>query len=124
MVQEAGMGEKLAQQEYEQFMSDSAEKRANDSKAITEKESQKAGLEAELQDAKDSKKAQEKELLATQEFLRDLHSDCDWLLENFDLRKQARADELDALAKAKAVLSGADFSEFVQLASVHRHLRH
>merc|ERR1719265_2318182 len=123
-MQEAEMEEKLAQEDYEQYMKDSAEKRANDSKAITEKEVQKAGLQAELQDAKDSKKAQEKELLATQQFLADTHADCDWLLENFDLRKQARADELDALGRAKAVLSGADFSEFVQLASVSRHLRH
>jgi len=37
-----------------------------------------------------------------------LHKDCDWLLQNFDTRKEARADELDALGKAKAVLSGAD----------------
>merc|ERR1719386_670977 len=121
-MQEAEMEEKLAQEEYEEFMKDSAEKRANDSKAITDKSAQKANLEGELQAAKDSKKATEKELHATQEALHDTHQDCDWLLENFDLRKQARADELDALAKAKAVLSGADFS-FVQVkASIKRHL--
>merc|ERR1719487_1742124 len=101
-MQEAEMDEKLAQEEYEQFMADSAKKRADDSKAITDKSAQKAQLEGELQAAKDSKKATEKELQATQEALRDLHTDCDWLLENFDLRKKARAEELDALAKAKA----------------------
>merc|ERR1719473_1676640 len=123
-MNEANMEEKLAQEEYEQFMKDSAEKRANDSRAITEKTAAKAQMESDLQAAKDSKKAEEKELLATQEALHDTHQDCDWLLENFDLRKQARADELDALAKAKAVLSGADFS-FVQVkASIKRHLRH
>merc|ERR1719271_2379872 len=106
-------------------MKDSAEKRSNDSKAITDKEAQKAQLEGELQAAKDSKAAQEKELKATQEALHDTHQDCDWLLENFDLRKQARADELDALAKAKAVLSGADFSLVQVKASIKRHhLRH
>merc|ERR1719456_1314576 len=56
-MQEAEMDEKLAQEEYEQFMADSAEKRANDSKAITDKESAKAGLQTELQEAKDNKKA-------------------------------------------------------------------
>merc|ERR1719324_2097195 len=95
-MQEAEMDEKLAQEEYEQFMADSAEKRANDSKAITDKSAQKAQLEGELQ--------------ATEEALHDLHTDCDWLLENFDLRKNARANEIDALKKAKAVLSGANFS--------------
>merc|ERR1719506_2851053 len=122
-MNEAQMSEKLAQEEYEQFMKDSAEKRANDSRAITEKNAAKAQMQSDLQAAKDSKKAEEKELLATQEALQDTHQDCDWLLENFDLRKQARADELDALAKAKAVLSGADFS-LVQMKTVKRHLRH
>merc|ERR1719456_595061 len=59
-MQEAEMDEKLAQEEYEQFMADSAEKRANDSKAITEKEAAKANAQAALQAAKDSKKAEEK----------------------------------------------------------------
>merc|ERR1719265_1086464 len=123
-MQEAEMEEKLAQEDYEQYMKDSAEKRANDSKAITDKSAQKAQLEGELQAAKDSKKATEKELHATQEALHDLHTDCDWLLENFDLRKNARAEEIDALAKAKAVPSGADFSFMQTSSSIKRHLRH
>ena len=51
-----------------------------------------------------------KEALATVNFIGNLHKDCDWLLQNFDLRKDARAGEVDSLKKAKAVLSGADFS--------------
>merc|ERR1719463_380070 len=42
------MDEKTAQEDYEEFMADSAEKRAADSKTITEKEAQKAGLEGDL----------------------------------------------------------------------------
>merc|ERR1712107_197488 len=38
------------------------------------------------------------------------HSECDWLLQNYDLRKDARANEADQLKEAKAILSGADFS--------------
>merc|ERR1719261_2054686 len=56
-MQEAEMEEKLAQEEYEQFMADSADKRAADSKAIIDKEAQKSALQAELQEAKDSKAA-------------------------------------------------------------------
>jgi len=40
----------------------------------------------------------------------ELHSSCDFLLKNFDLRQAARQEEMDALAQAKAILSGADFS--------------
>lgn len=44
-------------------------------------------------------------------------------MENFDLRKTSRADEMDALKKAKAVLSGADFSLVQTGAGVRRSLR-
>ena len=40
---------------------------------------------------------------------------CDFLLKNFDLRREARSNEIDAMQKAKAVLGGADYS-FVQVA--------
>jgi hypothetical protein len=46
--------------------------------------------------------------MATAETLKDLHMECDWLLNNFEARKEARAGEIDALKKAKAVLSGAE----------------
>jgi len=120
-IQEIEVDEKNAQEEYEQFMSDSAKKRATDSKAIEDKESAKADLESRLLKDEESKTSTMKEAMATHEFLADVHSDCDWLLNNFEARKQARAGELDALTKAKAVLSGADFS-LIQTAHVHRHI--
>lgn len=52
----------------------------------------------------------------------DLHLACDWLLSNFDSRKAARAGEVDSLKKAKAVLSGADYS-LVQKTKHHATLR-
>merc|ERR1719164_293859 len=119
-IQEIEVDEKNAQEEYEQLLADSAKKRAEDSKAIEDKESAKADLEARLLKDEESKTATMKEAMATHEFLADVHSDCDWLLSNFDARKQARAGELDALTKAKAVLSGADFS-LIQKSEIHRH---
>jgi hypothetical protein len=38
-----------------------------------------------------------------------LHASCDFVLDNFNLRQEARAAEMDALENAKAILSGADF---------------
>merc|ERR1719155_250832 len=92
------------------MMSDAAAKRAEDSKLITEKSSMKAQLETELQESKDGKATATKELMATLEYMSSLHGECDWLLKNFDVRKEARASEIDALGKAKAVLGDADFS--------------
>merc|ERR1719388_489751 len=107
---EAETEEKNAQADYEKMMRDSAAKRADDSKTIEDKAGAKAGLEEDLQEAEVSKKDKAKELMATEKYLADLHLECDWLLKNFDLRKEARANEIDALKKAKAVLSGADYS--------------
>jgi len=115
--------EKDAQKEYESFMSDSVAKRTADSKSITEKESQKAELEADLMGAKDLKKTKAAELMATQEYIMQLHGSCDFLVQNYDLRKKARADEVDALKRAKAVLSGADYS-FRQVAARKAFLAH
>merc|ERR1719337_371057 len=56
-VQAAEMDEKEAQKDYEEFMGDSAKKRATDSKSITEKDSQKAELEGDLQAAKGAKES-------------------------------------------------------------------
>merc|ERR1719428_2722869 len=59
--------------------------------------------------------------MAKAEFIKDLHLECDWLISNFQVRKEARAGEIDSLKKAKAVLSGADYS-FLQTkrALLHR----
>merc|ERR1719271_1557259 len=102
--------EEEAQKDYEEMMAESAAKRAADSKSLTEKDSQKADLEGDLQAGKDAKKAKTAELMALEEYIAKLHGDCDFLIENFDVRKEARASEIDALTKAKAVLSGADYS--------------
>merc|ERR1740121_355031 len=112
--------EKDAQADYEAAMRDSAEKRVTDSQALADKGGVKAGLESDLAALKDEKAAKGSELAATLEYIASLHSECDWLLKYFDVRKEARNGEIDSLVSAKAVLSGADYS-LVQ--TKHKHLR-
>merc|ERR1719145_139430 len=107
---EAETEEKDAQADYETLMKDSAEKRVADSKSLAEKESAAADLSAQLEAHKDDKVSATKEPAATLKYISSLHAECDWLLQYFDVRKAARASEIDALGKAKDVLSGADFS--------------
>jgi len=107
---EAETQEKDSQADYEKMMSDSASKRAEDSKMLTEKESTLAELETSLQSSKESKASTTKELGATLQYIQSLHAECDWLMQYYDVRKEARDSEIDSLGKAKAVLSGADFS--------------
>merc|ERR1719159_1271389 len=64
-MQTAEVDEKNAQEEYEEFMGDSAEKRASDSKAITDKSAAKAEAEAALAKAGEDHKSKVTELMAT-----------------------------------------------------------
>merc|ERR1719272_2557308 len=107
---EAEMEEKDSQGDYEKLMSDSTEKRATDSKSITEKEGALAEMESSLQASNEAKTASETELMATNQYIQSLHTECDFLLEYYQVRKDARAGEIDAMKKAKAVLNGADYA--------------
>merc|ERR1719392_656454 len=117
---EAKTTEKDSQADYEQMMKDSAAKRADDSKTLADKQGTLADLQASLQANTDNKASTNKELGATVQYIQSLHAECDWLLQYFDVRKEARTSEIDALGKAKAVLSGADYS----LVQTKRFLRH
>jgi len=114
--------EKDAQAEYEKYVADAAAKRTADSKAVTDKEGEKSELEASLTQAKQEFKGTTKDLYIKEMLIKDLHLECDWLLANFEVRKEARVGEADSLKKAKAVLSGADYS-LVQTATSHALLR-
>jgi len=107
---ESETAEKDAQADYEKAMQDSAEKRTIDSKSLGDKLSAKADLEAGLEAHKGAKAAAGRELMATLRYIQSLHTECDWLLQYFDVRKEARAGEVESLKNAKSVLSGADFS--------------
>merc|ERR1719432_375192 len=107
---EAETAEKDAQADYEQLMADSAAKRTSDSALLTEKTANKANMEADLQAHKDNHASLSKDLAATLQYIASSHAECDWLLKFFDMRQEARSSEIDALGKAKAVLSGADYS--------------
>jgi len=107
---EAKTGENEAESDYQAMMGEAASKRTTDSKSLTEKSGAKADLEADLQAHSGEHKATVNELMATEKYIASLHAECDWLLQYFETRKAARADEIDSLGRAKAVLSGADYS--------------
>merc|ERR1719352_1468216 len=97
-------------------MEDSTEKRADDTKTMADKSAVKADTEADLVKNEESLAAKKNEEMANDMYIMNLHAECDWLIENFDARKEARNTEIDGLKKAKAVLSGADYA-LVQKAS-------
>jgi len=121
-VAEMKFEEKDAQAEYEEMVTAAAEKRKADMTGIREKKAALAGKEEELHKLSTEQKSRSTELMDAKKYLAELHEDCDWLLENYETRKEARANEIDAMKKAKAVLSGADYS--LLQTRVSHHLRH
>merc|ERR1719353_1764527 len=109
-IADAEHDEKTSQKDYETLMSDSQTSRAQKAESITEKEASKADLDLKVENASEKKTSLEQDLLNIKDYLSKLHAQCDFLTENYDMRKTARETELESLANAKAVLSGADFS--------------
>merc|ERR1711957_845391 len=90
-MQESEVEEKNDQAEYEQMIADAAAKRAADTKSLAEKQGAKADTEAALVDSEGEKKATTKEAMKNAKYIHNLHQECDWLISNFETRKEARA---------------------------------
>merc|ERR1719252_46395 len=108
-MKDAEYEEKTAQSDYGKLMEESEATRAAKTKAITSKEVTKAETETKLGGLKESKTATDKDLDLVNGVIQDLHVACDFLIQNYDLRKEARTNEVESLKNAKAILSGANF---------------
>jgi len=106
---EARMDENSSQKGYGKLMGDSQQTRAENTKSITNKQAGKAELNVKLETTKQSHRDAKEDLSIVQSYIDDLHGKCDFLLENYDMRKEARAAEVESLNNAKSTLQGANF---------------
>merc|ERR1719386_334825 len=109
-MKESEYEEKDAQKDYEKMMEDSAEKRAEDSKTMTDKQAALAETEGELEQHKSDKMSTGKQLQETMLYTARLHGDCDFLMQNYDARKEAREAEMETLRDSEDTLKGAEYS--------------
>jgi len=109
-ITESKHEEETAQKDYERLMSDSQASRAQNVESITSKEAAKADLDTNVESTKEKKTSQEAELANIKGYITQLHANCDFLVDNYDLRKAARETEVEGLKNAKGVLSGANFA--------------
>merc|ERR1719198_2820994 len=86
---EAEHEEKTATSDYTELMSDSQATRASDVKSITDKSAAKAEMESKLVTLKENKALTEDTLVNVHNYIMELHGSCDFILENFQLRKDA-----------------------------------
>jgi len=99
--------ENEAQASYEEFITDSNNSITAAATDITNKSGEHADANKGAVEAENDIKATIDELLKLGEMAVALHQECDFLLKNFEIRQSSRAEEIDALGSAKAVLSGA-----------------
>jgi len=103
---EAETEEKNAAKDYVRIMGDAQESRAQDVKSINGKKSAKAKLEDKLIMNKELLVKTEEELHNIELYQVQLHSECDFLLRNFDSRHEGRVDSEVGLSEAETIVSG------------------
>jgi len=110
MEKDALKAETEAQASYEDFIKNTNDSITKTNNLISKKSDQKADTTAAKVEAEADRRAALEDAERLQATNADLHASCDFLVKNFDVRQAARAQELEALAEAKAIFSGADFS--------------
>jgi outer membrane murein-binding lipoprotein Lpp len=114
MEAETIRAEEDAQKAYEDFVKESNASIEAKTEELVNKSELKAATEAEKVATIKAKDNVLLELEQLANYNAQLHSSCDFVLKNFDLRQKARAEEVEALRTAKQILSGANFQEFLQ----------
>jgi len=113
---EAIKAESDAQKAYEAFVKDTNASVEEKTRDITNKSDEKAKAEQDKTSAEEAKEAAMNEQQMNKNEEADLHKSCDFTLKNFDIRQAARDQEVEALRQAKAILSGAKFTDLLQQA--------
>merc|ERR1719235_1349314 len=103
---EAVAAEKQAQADYEGFVKDSNALIADLTASIEEKTKAIAAADLEMESAKSDHESAVTELESLANIKQDLHSECDFVLDNFEIRQKARLQEMEAIAEAKQILNG------------------
>merc|ERR1719321_1868606 len=105
--QEAEFEEKTSQRDYVTLMDESKASRATLAKQIVEKKGSKSHIDKQIIELKESKKVSYEDLTNAHQYSADIHASCDFVVEHFDARAEARAKELESLHSAKELLGQA-----------------
>merc|ERR1719162_1101717 len=95
-----------AQKAYESFVKETNNSIDKKQQGIVNETENKAKAEQQLTEATSELESTQTELESIANDAGGLHQSCDFILKNFDIRQEARAQEIEALHQAKAILSG------------------
>jgi len=102
--------EQKAQEDYAAYVAATTASIEADRVAIAESEKQLSSTESAKSETEEAQQGNQASLDKLNKLLTDLHAQCDYVIKYFDIRQQSRAEEMDAIEEAKAILSGADFA--------------
>jgi len=105
---EAVAAETEAQQSYESFIKDSNTSVDALMRANADRAEAMAGADGEKIRAEADLEKTNGDIDGLNTFKDQTHSSCDFLLKNFEVRQSSRTQEIEALAQAKAIMSGAE----------------
>merc|ERR1719174_3207033 len=114
MEAEVIRAEEDAQKAYEDFVKDSNASIQEKTKSMVNKTEERAKAEEDLNQAVQAKENALLELEQLSNYNAELHSSCDFIMKNFEIRQTARDEEIEALKQAKAILSGAKFIQMLK----------
>merc|ERR1719353_1786073 len=107
---DAVQAEQDAQSAYESFIKDTNEEiKAKRAGVVSDQENLARDFVQEANDETD-KRGTISDLLNLENMNGAIHQSCDFTLDNFETRQEARDGEVEALKQAKAIFSGAGFS--------------
>jgi chromosome segregation ATPase len=107
LEKDSRQGEQEEQAQYEALVADTNASVKSLQKMIVTKTAEKAEAAKEKIETEGDLKDTEAELAGLAKYNADLHGECDYILDNFDTRQEARQQEIEALQQAKSILSGA-----------------
>lgn len=108
---ESVKSESAAQEQYESLVADTNDSVKELQKAVVTKTQAKAEAEKSKTELEEALEDTMKELEGLAAYVANLHEECDYVLKNFNIRQEARAQEIEALQQAKQILSGAALSQ-------------
>merc|ERR1719265_1526037 len=103
---EATAAEQYAQAAYEQFVSDSNRSLEAYAKSTAEKTAFQGTVDETIAQTKGDLKSAEADISDLENVGKQLHYDCDFVLQNFDIRQEARDQEVQALKSSISLLDG------------------
>jgi septal ring factor EnvC (AmiA/AmiB activator) len=105
---EAETSEKFNAKEYVRIMTEAQETRKTDTKSLSEKKAVKATLDTKLVTNKELLELTEEELHNLELYLVQVHTECDFLMRNFEARHEDRVEGETGLESAETIVTDAE----------------